>query len=139
MIQKLNWSRRYILSLTRSADKWGGSLSRMTHELREQRIRSTNGNISTHDLAGLSKITKNIYTFTNNRHRNFEKPPWLPRISYAHVIPRDFITNKLSYVACNTQHLMCCVQHSTFPVLNAINMFALCNPCNCWLIFNYFN
>ena len=119
------------LSLGRPVTEWGGCQS---STINDHLFRRQRKNIDQWEQLTLvtrlfhPQTTKSTYG-PKQPSPNFEKLPWLPRIPYAHVIPRDVINNKLSYVACTTQHLLCCVQHSTFPVLNAINMFASCNPC----------
>ena len=113
-----------------SVMEWDGGLSRMPHKIREQRTRNYQWK---HLKTWLDRSTPNHKEPIRSQITVTETSRSLHgcHVSHmhAHVIRHDIISNKLSYVACNTQHLLCCVQHSTFPVLNAINMFASCNPC----------
>ena len=122
------------LSLGRPVSEWGGCLSSTIndHLLGRQRKNIDQWEQLTWWLGCSIHKRQRTHTASNNRHQNIEKLPATSRGSYARVIIRDLIPIKVSthsYVACKIQHFRCCVQHSTFPVLNTINMFALCNPC----------
>ena len=118
--------------------EWDGRLSCMTHEIRETKTKNLPMETSQDMTWPVHSWSQRTYTFTNNRHRNFEKPPWLPRIPYAHVIPRDIITINspkvratlhISCVACNTPHFLCWPQST-------------CSPCAIHVLLiniNYFN